>query len=186
MLRKSQDWWRKSHFSPILGTYWEKTAYFKPRNNRINCFLEWTVLNYRIWDVKSQCRRICNDDEWGGIPLGRGWSFLQPQLCIIRGFSPWKTLIKFLYKATGLVLVSSSLQRGMTAAWGLAPSSGAPGTENTAQSQRCLLAWAITMCSDPLGRLTICLKPQMSVWRNDHWGMGSCSAICLSVEDVSP
>lgn len=39
---------------PHLGTYREKTAHFKPRNNnKINCFLEWTVLNYRIWEVVS-------------------------------------------------------------------------------------------------------------------------------------
>lgn len=60
------------------------------------------------WGVAFQTRQICSNDEWGGIPPGRGGSFLQAKLS---EFSPWKTPIKSLHKATGLGLVRSSAEK---------------------------------------------------------------------------
>lgn len=60
---------------PPLCTYQEKTAHIKPRNNnKIDCFLEWAMLNYTVWEVKSWCKRTVlilgvEGDAWGPAQL---------------------------------------------------------------------------------------------------------------------
>lgn len=60
---------------PPLGTYQEKTVHLKPtNNNKIDCFFEWAMLNYTIWEVKSGYKRTVlmlgvEKDAWGPAQL---------------------------------------------------------------------------------------------------------------------
>lgn len=119
------------------------------------------------WGAAFQTEWICSHD-WGRR------SSLQTKLCS-RDFSPWQTPVKSHCRATGLVLGSPSLLGGMRSAGGLSPSFG-PQAVNVTQHH--FLACAAATCSEPFGRWSVCLKPQMTSWRNDHWIMGSCSAVC--------
>lgn len=89
---------------------------------------------------------------------------------------------------SGSVLVSSSLWRRLKATCGLTPQPRGPRQwqHDPVPALFIFLACATAVCSDPVGSQSICLKPQMSAWRNDCWVIGSCSAICLSVGDVLP